>query len=159
MSVLGIRPSSQSAVNATAQKEIQFENFSLFEFKEDTPAQKLFASQSIKYKNRLTLQDMNLTDQNGHILLANEAVYINDEIYMNKDISVIHDNGLTFSTEILNYNLKNKELETFAPFYLDFNGSTIKGSNLKYNLKGKDLYANEIKASIIFISPDETSEE
>lgn len=151
VSVLGIRPSSQSAVHTTAEKEIVFENFSLLELKENNSAQKLFSSETTKYKDYLDLKDINLTDKNGHNILAREAIYMGDDIYMNKNIQLTREDGLTFSTESLNYNLKRKELQTFTPFDLDYNGSTIKGTNLKYNLKEKDIHASEIEASIIFI--------
>ncbi|MBU1667337.1 LPS export ABC transporter periplasmic protein LptC [bacterium] len=159
LSVLGIHPSSQSAVTTTADREILFENFSLFELKENFSEQKLFASKTIKYTNRLDMKDINLTDKNGHNILANEAIYQDDDIYMNENIRLFREDGLTFSTEILNYNLKRKELKTFTPFYLEYNGSTIKGSGLTYSLKGKELYANDIEASIIFIPQSDTIEE
>jgi len=151
VSVLGIHPSSQSAVTTKGDKELLFKNFSLFELKEHLSDQKIFASKTIKYTNRLDMQDINLTDKNGHNLLANEAIYKDDNIYMNKNIQLFRADGLRFSTENLKFNLKEKELQTFTPFYLEYNGSTIKGSSLKYNLEGKNLYANDIEASIVFI--------
>lgn len=159
LSVLGIHPHSQSAVKSVADRELLFKNFSLFELKKNLSAQKLFASKAIKYTNRLDMKDINLTDKDGHNILANEAIYKDDDIYMNNNIRVVRADGLRFSTETLNYNLKRKELQTFTPFYLDYNGSTIKGSSLKYSLKGKDLYAKDIEASIIFVPQSDTIEE
>lgn len=159
LSVLGINPSSHSAVKTTANREILFENFSLFELKENLAEQKLFASKTIKYTNRLEMKDINLTDKNGHNILANEAIYKDDNISMNHNIRVKRSDGLNFSTETLNYNLERKELQTFTPFYLDYNGSTIKGANLKYSLKRKDIDASNIEASIVFIPQSDTIEE
>ena len=134
LSVLGIHPSSQLAVTATDTREILFENFSLFEVKENLPEQKLFATKSTKYTDYLEMKEMNLTDKDGHTIESNQAIYKENEIYMNNNIRVTRADGLTFSTEILSYDLKRKEIETFTPFSLDYNGSSIKGKTLKYNL-------------------------
>lgn len=151
LSVLGIHPHSQSAVNSVANKEVLFENFSLFDVEENISEQKILASKAIKYSNRLDMTDINLTDKNGHNIVAHEAIYKDNDIYMNKNIRMIRQDGLTFSTDSLHYNLKQKELETFTPFYLDYNGSSIQGSSLKYSLKAKNIYANNIEASIILV--------
>jgi len=151
-SIMGINPDSQSAIKSQGDREILFENFALFEVKENEVGKKIFSSKTTKYATHLDLKDINLSDESGNNIVAGEAVYKDNAIYMKKNITLRATNGLVFSTENLNYKLKDKVVKSTAVFSLDFNGSKIKGKNLEYSMKSKDISADNIHASILFIS-------
>ena len=156
VSIMGINPSSQSAIKSQGDKEILFENFSLFEVKEEEVGKKIFASRAVKYDTHLDFQDINLSDESGHSILATKATYRDNAVYMEKNITLKADNGTVFTTEELNYKLKEKVAHAVTPFTLDFNGSRIKGENLEYAMKNKEVKADNIHATILFVSKKET---
>ena len=151
-SILGINPSSQSAIQVTNEKEILFQNFSLVELKENTIGQQLSAKETIKYKTHLDFKEIDLRDEMGHNIKAKEGVYKDDIVYMKENIHLTRKDGLSFTTENLNYNLKTKEMQTFSPFILELNESSIKGTNLMFYLKTKEIRADNIDARIYLSS-------
>lgn len=149
LSIMGINPTSKAAIKSKGDKEILFENFSLFEIKEDEIGRKIFSSQTTKYTTHLDLKNINLTDESGDNILAGEAVYKNNSVFLERNITLTTKNGLKFFTEDLNYKLKEKLLRSTTAFTLDFNGSKIKGKNLEYSMKSKEVSADNIHAKII----------
>jgi LPS export ABC transporter protein LptC len=149
LSIIGINPSSKPAINSKGNKEVVFKDFSLFELKVDALGRKVFAHEATKYQNYLDLKDINISDAKGHNILAKRAIYEDDNIFMKDEVVFSREDGLTFTTENLSYDLKEKFLETNHPFILDFNGSTIQGMNLKYNLQNREINIDEVEASIL----------
>ena len=149
LSILGINPSSKPAINSHGDKEVVFKNFSLFELKVEQEGKKVFALEAIKYKDYLDLKEVNLSDENPYTILAKRAIYEDDAVFMKDDIKFTRKDGLTFTTKDLSYDFKSEEIETFSPFFLEFNGSTIQGDNLEYNMKDKEISADDIVASIL----------
>jgi len=148
LSILGINPSSQLAIQATGEKEILFQDFSLLEVKEKILGQQLLAKETIKYKTHLDFKEISLTDEMGHNIKAQEGVYRDDIVYMKEHIRLTRTDGLAFTTESLNYNLNTKEMESFSPFTLELNESRIKGTNLQFYIKTKEIRADNIEATI-----------
>jgi LPS export ABC transporter protein LptC len=154
-SIIGINPSSQSAIKSDGTREILFENFSLFEVKEESLGNKISASEAIKYKTHFDFKDINLSDANGDKIVATRATYKDRAVYMESNITITAQNGLLFSTENINYQLSRKVLKSETPFTLDFNGSRIEGKNLVYSMKSKEISADNIHASISFVSKED----
>jgi hypothetical protein len=148
-SIMRIHPASKPAINSKGDKEVSFKDFSLFELKVDVQGKKVFAHEATKYTNFLDLKEVNLSDENGHNILAKRAVYEENTVFMKDDIQFIREDGLTFKTKSLSYDFKIEEIATSTPFTLDLNGSIIKGDNLKYNMKGKEISADDIVASLL----------
>jgi LPS export ABC transporter protein LptC len=151
-SIIGINPTSQSAIKSTGDREILFQDFSLSEFKEDSLGKKILASEAVKYKTHLDLKNINLKDELGHTVLADEVSYKDSSVYMDKNVILKSKEGLVFSTENIYYKIKDKVVKSTTPFTLDFNGSKIVGENLEYSMKSKDVSADNIHASILFVS-------
>jgi hypothetical protein len=151
-SIIGINPTSQSAIKSTGEREILFQNFSLSEFKESSLGKKIVASEAVKYKTHFDLKNINLKDEHGNILLADEVSYKESSVYMDKNVTLKSKEGLLFFTENIYYKLKDKLVKSRATFTLDFNGSKIVGENLEYSMKSKDISADNIHASILFVS-------
>jgi len=149
LSILGINPSSKPAISSNGDKELVFKDFFLFELKVDREGKKVFAHKAIKHTKYLDLREVNLSDENGHNILSKRAVYEDDGVFMKDDVIFTRNDGLKFTTKDLSYDLKKEELETFAPFLLEFNGSRIEGENLEYNMKNREISADAIIASII----------
>jgi len=152
LSILGINPSSQSAIEVTNEKEILFQKFSLVELKENVIGQHLSALETIKYKTHLDFKEIDLSDELGHNIKATQGIYKDDTVYMKGNIHLTRTDGLAFTTEKLNYNLKTKEMKTFSPFTLELNESRIKGSNLMFYINTKEIRADDIEATIYLSS-------
>jgi len=155
LSILGLNPSSYEAKSSKANKEIEFQNFSLSDIKTDNSGQKISASKTIKYRSYLELEDINMTGENRYTLLSKKAIYKDDIVYMHKGVKILREDNLSFSTENLTFNVKNKELQTKKPFILKFNKSRIEGDNLELFLDNKKILADNIDASIWFVSKDD----
>ncbi len=149
VSIMEIHPTSKPAINTKGDKEVTFKDFSLFELKVDMQGKRVSAHEATKYTNYLDLKEVNLSDENGHNIFANRAIYEDNAVFMKGDIEFVRNDGLKFNTKNLSYDLKTEEIETFSPFILDFNGSIIKGDNLEYNMKGKEISADDIVASLL----------
>ncbi len=157
LSMLSINPRSEAVTSSKGDKEIEFQNFSLYDIKKDEPLETMSASKMIKYKNYINLNNIDVKGENGYQLLSQEATYEEDYIYMDKGVNIFHKDGLAFSTESLNYNTKTKDIKTLKPFLLEFNSSIIQGKNLALNMNSKIISADNIKAKIVFVSTnDET---
>ena len=149
LSIIGINPSSKPAINSKGDKEVLFRDFSLFELKVGSEGKKVFAHEAIKHTNYLDLREVNLSDENGHNIISTRAVYEDDAVFMKDDIVFTRNDGLKFTTKDLSYDFAKEEIETFAPFLLEFNGNSIEGDNLKYNMKNREISADNIEASIL----------
>ncbi len=152
LSILGINPSSQEAKSSKGDKEIEFQNFSLYDIKKDEPLQTISASKMVKYQNYLAMENIDLKDENGYRLLSQKAIYEEEYIYMDKGVNILRDDGLKFSTKSLNYNVDTKDIRTVKPFVLEFNSSIIQGQNLVLNMNSKKITADNIEAKIVFVS-------
>jgi len=148
-SILGINPVSKPAINSKGDKEVSFKNFDLFELNVDTKGKKVSAYEAIKYRNYLDLKEVNLSDENGHNIVAKRAIYENNNIFLKENILLTRDDGLRFKAQKLNYNFKTESVVISKAFILDFNGSNIKGDNLEYNMKERSISADHIVASLL----------
>lgn len=148
-SILGINPTSKEAITSKGNQEVVFKDFSLFEVNVNTSGRQIFAHEASKYTNYLDLKEINISDENGHNILAKRAVYEDDTIFMKDDIQLSRSDGLTFNSTNLSYDIKTEKVETTDTFLLKFNTNQIEGVNLKYSLKGKEISADEIEATIV----------
>lgn len=149
VSIWGIHPKSLIAQSPKGDKEVIFQNFSLYDIKIDKPSEVVSASKMIKYKNYVVMDEIDLKEGRAYRLLSNQAVYEKNFVHMNKGVHILRDDGLKFSTESLDYNLKSKDIKTLKPFVLEFNSSIIKGENLALNMDSKEISADNINAKIV----------
>lgn len=152
LSIVNINPKSQSANISKGEKEIEFQNFSLFDIKENEPAQSLLASKMLKYQNYLSMEEIDLKDEKGYRILSQKAIYQQEYVYMDEGVNILRDDGLKFSTKSLEYNLTNKEIRSLDRFVLEFNTTIIQGSNLILNMNNKQITADNIEAKIDTLS-------
>jgi len=148
-SIMGINPSSKEAITSKGDKEVVFKDFALFEVRIDSSGRQIYAHEATKYQNYLDLKEINISDENGHNILAKRAIYEDDTIFMKDEIKLSRKDGLTFQAINLSYDIKTEEVETFDTFKLKFNGNHVEGVNLKYSLQKKEISADDIEASII----------
>jgi len=153
-SILGINPTAQEAKTSNTQREIAFENFSLYNLHTDRTIQEIFAVNMTKYKNHIEMLEVTLKDEKGYELFSNEAIYEEDMIYMESGVRVVSEEGFSFSTQSLNYNIENKRTQTKRPFVLEYNQSIIYGKNLVLDMEGKSLSADKIEAKIYFVTQE-----
>jgi len=154
-SIVWINPKSQAAHSSKGDKEIAFQNFSLYEIKKDKPSTIVSASKMVKYENYLDMDEIDLQDESGYRILSQKAIYEQEFVYMDKGVNILRNDGLKFSTKSLNYNIETKEIKTVKPFILEFNASIIQGENLALNMNNKIITADNIEAKIVFVSAGE----
>ena len=153
VAIFGFNPSSKEAVSAAkGQKEVEFNVFSVHNIKEDNSGKKIEASKAVKYKKYIDFSDVNVTDELGHSLFSNRAVYEGDTLYMNQNVKLSRADGINFYSESLNYETKNKVVTTDAPFLLEFNKSVIRGEQLELEVERDTISAYNVNASIVFVS-------
>ena len=150
ISIFGMNPTSKKAIHAKGQKEIEFNNFTLYNIKQDNTGRILDAKRAIKYKEYMDFYDVNLTDELGHILLSNKAVYRNDTVYMRNNVKVSRDDGIRMFTDNLDYNISAQIVTTKDSFLLEFNKSVVRGKKLELKVQKKTISAYNVDASIWF---------
>ena len=148
--VFGFTPTSREAISGKLDKEVQFENFELFNLKTSDSSQKIYASNAVKYENYIKFNNVNVSDDLGHKLLSDTARYEEDLLSMNSNVKVSRDDGIDFRTENLSYDLKKKIITTLAPFTLEVNQSVIRGERLVLEVKNRVISADNVDASIWF---------
>jgi len=150
--LLWINPKSQLATSVKGDKEIAFQNFSLYKIQKDKPSSIVSASKMVKYEKYIEMDEIDLEDENGYRILSNKAIYENEFVHMNKGVNILRNDGLKFSTKSLNYNMETKDITTVKPFILEFNASIIQGENLALNMNNKIITADNIEAKIVIES-------
>jgi LPS export ABC transporter protein LptC len=153
-SIIGITPSSHEAKSSNAQRELEFQNFSLYNIQKDKATQEVFAVNMTKYKNHIEMRDIDLKDEKGYQLFSKDAIYDEDMIYMESGVRVLSQDGYEFITSSLNYNVKSKDIQTDEPFILEYNRSVIQGQNLALSLRSKEISADKIEAKIYFVTQE-----
>ena len=151
-SIFGFHPSSKEAISAKGQKEVEFDNFSVDNIKEDNSGRKIKASKVVKYKKYVDFYDVNVTDELGHTLLSDTAIYEGDTFYMNQNVKVSRADGIDFYSESLNYETKDKIVTTNEPFLLEFNKSVVRGRKLELEVNRDTISAYNVDASIVFVN-------
>ena len=145
-----MNPTSKKAIHAKGQKEVEFNTFTLYNIKQDNTGRILDAKKAIKYKEYVDFYDVNLTDELGHILLSDKAVYNNDTVYMSSNVKLSKNDGIRMFTESLNYDILAQIVTTQEPFLLEFNKSVVRGRKLELQLQREFVSAYNVEASIWF---------
>ena len=142
------KPKSVKLVESNSTKEFFFKNFSLLEIDENGIKNQLRAEEATKDKNSFYLIDINITHNKIDNILSKKAIYIKDYIQLKDSVILKRGDEFQFSTDDLNYSIKDKIAHTDREFILQMNQNRIKGSNLYYNIETKEITAKNIEASI-----------
>ncbi len=142
------KPKNIKVIESNSTKELFFKNFSLLEIDEHGIKNQLNAKEATKDKNSFYLIDINITHDKTDNILAKKAIYMKDFIYLKDRVTLKRKGEFQFSTNDLNYRVKDKIAYTNSGFILKINQNRINGTNLYYNLKTKEISAKEINASI-----------
>jgi LPS export ABC transporter protein LptC len=141
---------SVDPIESNASTELIFENFSLIELNEEGVAQQLSGSFALKDKRYFALNDINVTYQKSHHLVAKQAHYQDKFIYFDDRVEIFREDGVHFETKGLSYALDRGSIQSPKAFSLEMNRSRITGEGLHYNLNSKRIWADHIHANIIF---------
>ena len=141
-------PKNIKLIESNSTKELFFKNFSLLEIDENGVKNQLNAKEATKDKNSFYLIDINITHDKTDNILAKKAIYMKDFIYLKDRVTLKRKGEFQFSTNDLNYRVKDKIAYTNSGFILKINQNRINGTNLYYNLKTKEISAKKINASI-----------
>ncbi len=147
----GFNPHSKEAVTAKGQKEVEFEHFFANDIKEDNSGREISASKAVKYKQYIDFYNVKVSDELGHKLFAQKAIYKDDTLYMSQNVKLSRADGIKFYSKSLNYVIKDKVVITHEPFLLEFNKSIIKGSGFELKINQDTISAYNIDASIDFV--------
>ncbi|SFV64811.1 hypothetical protein MNB_SV-12-130 [hydrothermal vent metagenome] len=142
------QPNSVKAIESNSSKELYFKNLSLIDLNENGVENQLVASSVIKDGDSFGLEDVDITYKQTQRILAKKAIYRDDFVYLEDNISLKRDDGFSFIADDLKYSMKKKVATTNSHFRLDTNGSRISGKKLYYNLDREEVSADGIDATI-----------
>ncbi|NEW60254.1 LPS export ABC transporter periplasmic protein LptC [Sulfurovum sp. bin170] len=144
------QPNDVKAIESNSSKELYFKNLSLIDLSEKGIENRLVSSSVIKDGDSFEFEDIDITYKQTHRILAKKAIYRDDFVYLEDNISLRRDDGFSFVTDDLKYSMEEKIASTDSHFRLDMNGSRVSGEKLYYNLDREEVSADRIDASIIF---------
>ena len=143
------KPNSIDVSEANSSKEVIFRDFALIDINQDGIKNEIKATEAVKYKNSLEAKNINITHEKVYHVIAQKAIYRNNLISIENNITLKKDNEMEFKTDSLEYSMKKNMLYTKDGFVMDINGSKIYGNHLKYDLNNKEILASGINATIL----------
>jgi len=81
-------------------------------------------------------------------LMAKHAIFVDDYLYLEENVSVYKKDGFSCFTQKAIYDKRLSILSVPEKFIAKLNGNTLKGDSFEYYLKSKLLKASKIEASL-----------
>jgi len=132
-------------------KELEFTNTTFTEVDTKKLQSRAYGTYGVREDSILTINNVRYQTENIKSLVAKQATYRDENIYLEGNV-VLHDaHGYTYHTQQAEYNQKTEILNITAPFVALKNESTIKGDTLTYNTRNKEAYGTIIDAVIYTI--------
>jgi len=144
------QPNDVKAIESNSSKELFFENLSLIDLSENGIDNQLLASSVVKYKDSFEFANIDVNYKKTHTILAKKAVYRDNIVYLNDNISLKKGDEFSFTTNSLVYSIDDEIAHTDGAFVLDINDSRVIGEKLYYDLDIEEVSANAIRATIQF---------
>jgi len=126
---------------------LNMHNFVMYEL-DRLGLQKLMSgNQALRYKDRYVMNSVDFTD-NGKEFIANmkadHALYKNNIVNLNGNITYVREDGLTFKTPSLIYNTTTSLAKTNDAYKAYRDNSIVTGKTLKYNAKFDTLKSKNV---------------
>lgn len=105
----------------------------------------LLGSESKRFDDRYTIEDMNYTDNSKEYIAhikANHGIYKEENVFLNGHVVYLREDGLTFKSDKAQYNKKTKIIKTDSDFVIYRDKDVVTGSSAEYN-----NLTNKIKAT------------
>jgi len=144
------KPDNINIKESNCSKEFLFEELHLFDINESGISNELLATKIVKYKEYFEANNIDIIHQKIYNIKAQKAIYKDDLLSIENNITFRKDDTMSFKTDSLIYKKDKKLLYTDGNFTMDLNGSIIKGKNLKYSLKDSQIWADNIRAKMIY---------
>lgn len=123
-------------------------NFTMYEMDREGLTNILFGSYSKRYSDRISVKKIDYTDRKVKVnanIKADNGLYKNDKILLNKNVIYSRDDGVRFESEMANYDKKQGLFTTDKEFIIYRGKSSTKGSTLRYNSNTKKINATKTK--------------
>lgn len=111
----------------------------------------MIGNAATRYSNRYTIKQMDYTDNAKNYIAnmkADNAVYKDELVTLDGNVTYLRDDGLTFKTQQAIYN-KNTAITMSDVGYVAYlNGSVIKGSYIQYDNNKNRIFSKNVHATI-----------
>lgn len=135
--------------SATNIAKIEMENIKDFEISEKKIIRESSAKKVVRYKDKDVFNhiEMNFVQEDFiYSVKSNKGEYKKDIITLNENVNIERNDGLKFTTELINYDVKNKIFWGDDPFTYTSKFLNANGYGLVYDVKNKDIKSNKIHA-------------
>jgi len=127
---------------------VELSNFTLYEVDRVKLRTQLTAKDAKKFEDRYEIQNIDYTDNKKDFLVniqAQKAIYKDNNIFLNGDISFVREDGFTFHTQSAKYEKKDDLLTIKGKFFAKNKDSNMSGENLLYKINDEVVESKNIK--------------
>jgi len=124
-------------------------NFTMYELDKKGLKTILLGNNAKRFSDRYTVENINYTDSAKKYISnmkSNNGTYKDEIILLKGDVTYTREDGLTFQSEIAQYNKKSAILSTDTAFVLYKDKNSARGASLEYNNITNKIKATKIKA-------------
>lgn len=94
----------------------------------------------------LTMHDISFDKIDDTKVVANKAIYQNDEIILYGDVKIKQKNGFVFNSQKAVYNTRSGKIVSKDKYNATLNGNILTGNNLSYDTKKLNVTSSGIHA-------------
>jgi len=131
-------------------KNLEFYNISFTKVDKKEIQSIIYSRYGVLYGNVLNTYKVNYKDNQIESLKADNAIFVDDYVYVEGNISLYQKDNFSCFTQSAIYNKKLSILNIPKRFVAKLNDNVIKGKNLIYDIQHKLLKASSIEASLEF---------
>jgi len=127
----------------------EIKGFTMYEL--DTKGLKtiLFGTDSKRYSDRYTVENVNYTDSSKLYIAnmkADHGIYKDENIFLKDNVTYAREDGLTFESDMADYYKKSGIISTDMDFIIMQGENNAIGTSLEYNNITNKIKAKKIKA-------------
>ena len=145
---LMVKFANKSSEGKPFTKELEFTGTTLTEVDTDTMQGRAFGTYGIRDAGVLTLHNITYHTNNIESLRAKRAIYKEDKLYLDGNITLKEKEGFDYSAEHAVYNKKTKILDITSAFTGVMDKNRIEGYTLRYDTQKKEAFGKRIHAVV-----------
>ncbi len=136
----------KKAQKHVSQKELEFTDTTFIEVDRHKLLAKAFTTYGVRNKGILVLEHVRYKTHNIEEMLADNARYLLDTLYLDGNISLHEKDGYQYTAQRAVYNQRTEILTVNSPFTAKMGKNIIKGSSMQYDALKKQMNGTDIEA-------------
>ena len=133
--------------NNIQNTELEFEKTTFTDVDNNMMQAKAFSIFGVQKGGVLSLENLTYHTKNIKKLSANKAIYKENILYLEGNVTLNQKEGFTYKTQNAKYNQKTQILEITSAFEASMEKNSAYGKSLQYNALKKEVDAQMITAS------------